>query len=104
MDLCHVKNAELSRHLKKWKGRVVLRGEYVKANAGYRAVSTEQGASAPQTTAAKFLDTSSKFLGRTGEASAVSEYTQVKMIDAPRLLTLPENECLENRIKISPRQ
>ena len=94
IDLCHQKNAELARHL-------MLQRENVKANAG-----TEQypRASAPQMAAAKFLEIISQFLGMTGEASAVSEYTQVKMIDAPRLLKLPENECPEKRINIPPRQ
>ena len=55
-DLCHLKNAELAKHLQKYKGRVVLRRGNVKDEEGCRAVRTE-GASAPQMAAAKFQDT-----------------------------------------------
>ena len=60
MDLCHLKNAELVKHLQKYKERVVLRRDNVQDEEGYRAVFTEQGASASQMGTAKFLDTISK--------------------------------------------
>ena len=63
MDLCHMKKAELAKHLQKYKGRVVLWGGNVKDEEGHRAVFTEQGASASQMAAAKFLDTISKLPG-----------------------------------------
>ena len=46
LDLCHLKNEE-----------------------GYRAVITEQGASASQMAAARFVDTISKLLDTAGEAT-----------------------------------
>ena len=105
MDLCHLKNAELAKHLQKYKGRVVLRGDNVKDEEGYRAVFAEQDASASQMAAAKFLDTISKLLGLAGETSdAVSAYTQVKMTEAPRLIRLPEEECPEIWIRMFPQQ
>ena len=52
MDICHLKNAELEAKHQKYKGRVVLRGDIVKDNAGSYAVFTEQGSSASQMTAA----------------------------------------------------
>ena len=86
MDLCHLKNAEFAKkkNIQKYKGRVVLRGDKVKDEEGYRIVLTEQGASASQMAAAKFFNTLSKLLGMAGEASdAVSEYTSVNMTEAP---------------------
>ena len=55
MDMCHLKNAELEAKHQKYKGRVVLRGVFVKDDSGSYAVVTEQGASASQMTAAKFM-------------------------------------------------
>ena len=45
MDLCHLTNAELAKDLQKYKERVVLWGDNVKDEEGYRAVCTGQGAS-----------------------------------------------------------
>ena len=84
MDICHLKNAELERKHKKYKGRVVLRGDIVKDDSGSYAVFTEQGSSASQMTAAKVMDIISRLPGCAGQAvDAVSAYTQVKMEDAP---------------------
>ena len=63
MDPCHLKNAELAKHLQEYKRQPVFRVDNVKDEGGYRAVFTEHGASASQTAAAKFLDTISKLLG-----------------------------------------
>ena len=61
------------------KGRVVLRGDIVKDDAGSYAVLTEQGSSASQMTAAKVMDIISRIPGCAGQAAdAVSAYTQVK--------------------------
>ena len=43
-------------NFKKYKGRVVLRGDIVKDDSGSYAVFTEQGSSASQMTAAKVMD------------------------------------------------
>ena len=69
MDLCNLKNAGLAKHLQKNKARVVLREDNVKDEEGYRAVFTEQGGSASQMAAAKFLDTISKLPSGAGESS-----------------------------------
>ena len=53
IDICHLKNAELEAKHQKYKGRVVLRGDFVKDDSGSSAVFTEQGSSASQMTAAK---------------------------------------------------
>ena len=55
MDICHLKNAELDTKHQKYKGRVVLRGDFVKDDSGSYAVFTEQGSSASQMTAAKVM-------------------------------------------------
>ena len=45
-------------------------------------------------TAAKVMDIISRLPGCAGQAAdAVSAYTQVKMEDAPTLLTIPKSEC-----------
>ena len=55
--------------------------------------------------AAELLNTISKFPDRAGEArDPVSAYSQVQMTEAPRWMTLPEEECLEIWTRISWRQ
>ena len=79
MDICHLKNAELETKHKKYKGRVVLRGDIVKDDSGSYAVFTEQHSSASQMTAAKVMDIISRLPGCAGQAAdAVSAYIQVK--------------------------
>ena len=86
MDICHLKNSELETKHKKYKGRVVLRGDVVKDDCGSYAVFTEQGSSASQMTAANVMDIISRLPGCSGQAAdAVSAFTQVKMEDAPKL-------------------
>ena len=101
MDICHLKNAELEAKHQKYKGRVVLRGDIVKDNSGSYAVFTEQGSSASQMTAAKIMDIISRLPGCDGQAAdAVSAYTQVKMEDAHKLLTIPKSECPDIWIRL----
>ena len=72
---------------KKYKGRVVLPGDFVKDDSGSYAVFTEQGSSASQMTAAKVMDIMSRLPGCAGQAAdAVSANTWVKMEDTPKLL------------------
>ena len=89
MDVCHLKNSELEPQFQKYKGRVVLRGDFVKDDSGSYAVFTEQGSSASQMTAAQITDIISRLPGCDGQAAdAVSAYTQVKMEDAHKLLKI----------------
>ena len=82
MDTCHLKNAELEAKHQKYKGRAVLRGDFVKDDSGSYAVFTEQGSSASQMTAAKVMDIISRLPGCAGQAPhAVSAYIQVKIED-----------------------
>ena len=79
MDICHLKNAELEARHQKYKGRVVLRGDFVKDDSGSYAVFTELGSSASQMTAAKVTDIISRLPGCAGQAAdAVSAKTQSK--------------------------
>ena len=72
---------------------MVFRGDTVKDESGFYAVFTEQGASASQMAAGKFLDTIARMPGMKGEASdAVSAYTQVYMAGASRFLKPSEKE------------
>ena len=101
MDMCHLKNAELEAKRQKYKGRVVLRGDFVEDNSGSYAVFTEQGSSASQMTAAGVMGVISRLPGCDGQAAdAVSAYTQVKMEDAHKLLKIPKSECPDIWIRL----
>ena len=64
----------------------MLRGDIVTYDSSSYAVSTEQGSSASQMTAAKVMDVIARLPDCDGQAAdAVSAYTQVKMEDAPKL-------------------
>ena len=77
MDICHLKNAELKATHRKYKGRVVFRGDIVKDDSGSYAVFAEQGSSASQMTAARIMDIISRLPGFDGQAAdAVSADTQ----------------------------
>ena len=79
MDIRHFKNSELEPQYQKYKGWVVLRGDIVKYDSGSYAVSTEQGSSASQMTAATVMDNMSRLTGCDGQAAdAVSAYTRLK--------------------------
>ena len=85
----------------KYKGRIVLRGDFVKDDSVSYAVFTEQGSSASQMTAAKVMDIISRLLGCAGQAAdAVSSYTQEKIEDAHKLLKIPKSECPDIRIRL----
>ena len=63
----------------------------MKDDSGACAVFAEQGSSASQMTAAKVMDVIARLLGCAGQvAAAVSDYTQVKMEDAPTSLKIPK--------------
>ena len=65
----------------------VLQGDTVKDDSGPKTVFTEQGSSASQMTAAKFMDVFARPPGCAGRAAgAVSANAQVQMEDAPELL------------------
>ena len=82
-------NAELAKHLKNYGASCAL-GEQRQRRKGHGAVFTEQGASASQMAAAKFLDTVSKLLDMAGERSdAISAYTQAQMT-GPQMVTYAE--------------
>ena len=66
----------------------------MKDDSGSYAVFTEQGSSASQMTAAKIMDIISRLPGCAGQsADAISAYTQEKMEDAHKLMTIPKSEC-----------
>ena len=56
MELCHEKHSELPPEQRKYKGRIVFRGDKVKDETGFYAVFSEQGTSASHLAAAKVLD------------------------------------------------
>ena len=99
MGLSHLKHAEFAEHLQTCKGRVVLRGDGAKDDAGGCAVFTE-GASASHDTAAKVL-----WMPGMSEVAdgAVSAYTQVKLSDAARLLKLLAQQFGSGFLKIVAR-
>ena len=66
----------------------------MKDDSGSHAVFTVQGSSTSQMTAAKVMDIIARLLDHSGQAAdAVSNYTQVRMKDTPKLLTIPKSEC-----------
>ena len=93
MTLCHEKHSELNTSLssrsdevtlakyeKKYKGRVVLRGDTVRDDTGHFAVFSEQGTSASLLAAAKFIDAIARFPGNDGsDSDAIGAYTQVPL-------------------------
>ena len=80
---------------------VALRGDIAKDDTGAYSVFTEQGSSASQMTAAKVVDVLARLPECAGHAAdAVSAYTQVKMEDAPRLLTIPKSKCPDFWIRL----
>ena len=101
MGICPLKNSELEPKIRKYKGRVVLRGDTVKDDSGSYAAFTEQGSSASQMTAAKVMDVIARLPGCAGPAAdAVSAHTQVKMEDAPSLLKTRKSECPDIWIRL----
>ena len=88
MELCHLKNSQMSKEHQKYKGRVVFRGDLVKVEDGSFAVFTEQGTSASHMAAAKVLDTIGNMPGNDAEdADAEGAYTQVFLEDFAYLLS-----------------
>ena len=101
MDHCHLKNSELEPQFQKYKGRVVLRGDFAQDHSGSYAVFAEQGSSASQMTAAKVMDIISRLPGCAGQAAdAVSAYTRVKLEDEPTLWKIPKSKCLDVWIRL----
>jgi len=101
MDLCHLKHAELEAIHQRYKGRVVFRGDQVKDETGSFAVFTEQGASASNIAASKFLDALSRMPGMSGEeADGVKAYTQCLFKDAAKLLGLKEDQFPKTYISL----
>jgi hypothetical protein len=102
MDLCHIKNSQLGKEFWTYKGRIVFRGDIVKDENGQYAVFTEQGASASNMAAAKFMDAIARMPGNDGEDSdAVGAYTQVRLSEAPSLLG-QKNIVTETWISLPP--
>ena len=91
MDTCHLKNAELEAKHQKYKGRVVLRGDFVKRRfIVLRSIHRTRIISITNDSS-KIMDIISRLPGCDGQAAdAVSVYTQVKMEDAPKLLKIPK--------------
>ena len=101
MDICHLKKCGVGTEVQKYKDRIVLRGDSVKDDSGSHAVFTEQGSSTSQMTAAKVMDIIARLLDHSGQAAdAVSVYTEVKMKDTPKLLTIPKSECPDMWIRL----
>ena len=94
MGLCHLKNSNLEQKFQKYKGR--RRTPRWCCGGRFRLLRsfTERGSSASHMTTAKVLDVIARLLGCAGQAAdAVSAYTQVKMVDAHKLLKFPNSEC-----------
>ena len=101
-DICHLKITEPESKFQKYKGRVVLRGDTVQRRlwslcslywTGPICVSKWQ--------AANVMDVIARLPDCDGQAADnISADTQVKMEDAPRLLTIPKSECPDIWIRL----
>ena len=92
MDLCHVKNSQLSKDQQSYKGRVVFRGDQVRDETGFFAVFSEQGTSAAHQAAAKFLDALARMPGNSGaDSDAVGAYTQAELGGVETWISLPRH-------------
>jgi hypothetical protein len=101
MDSCHEKHSELEAHLRKYKGRVVFRGDQVRDETGFYAVFSEQGTSASHQSGAKFVDAIARMPGCSGgDSDAVGAYTQCPLSDAAFLLE--DSGDLETWISLPP--
>ena len=87
---------------KKYKGRVVLRGDIVKDHSGSYAVFTEQGIFSISNDSREDHGYHLQIVpGCDGQAAdAVSAYTQVKMEDAYKLLKIPRSKCPDIWIRL----
>ena len=87
MQLCHIKNSELSAEMQSYKGRIVFRGDQVRDENGFYAVFSEQGTSASHMAGTKIINAIARMPGNCGEDSdAIAAYTQIPLSDAVRLL------------------
>ena len=91
MELRHNKNNEFEYLLpindRTYKGRVVIRGDKITNEEGFRAVFSEQGASASHQAAAKFLDAIGRAPGNVcQDADATSAYTQVILSELEKIV------------------
>ena len=83
----HEKHSELPKADRKYKGRVVFRGDTVKDIDGYYAVFSEQGTSSSHMAATKFIDAIARMPGMDGEDSdAMSAHTQVELKNVSKFL------------------
>ena len=100
-SLCHEKLSELPLHSRKYKGRVVFRGDIVKDEDGWYAVFSEQGTSSSHMAATKFMDVLARCLGNDGEDSdAVAAYTQVKIDEDLTYLLGKGNKFVDTWVSI----
>ena len=82
MDLCFEKHSEQAIENRKYKGRVVFRGDQVKDQENTLALFSEQTSSSSHMSSAKLLDAMARMPGFSGEdADAVGAYTQVVLAD-----------------------
>jgi hypothetical protein len=82
MGLCSEKNSELPAAMRRYKGRLVLRGDQVKDEDGFYAVFSEQETSASNMATRRFMDALARVPGNDGENSdAAGAYTQVVLKD-----------------------
>ena len=102
MDFMSPQKLRLDKKFRKYKGRVVPRGDVVKGDSGWHAVFTEQGSSASHMTAAKALDVIYR-LPCAGQASdAVSAYAQVKNERRAKVIGITKTRMPNNWLTIPP--
>ena len=92
-QLCHEKHSELCAEKRKYKGRVVFRGDAVKNEDGLAAVFNEQGSSACLISGIKVLDAVARLPGNDGqERDGQQAYIQAKLGGNPTYVHLPRDQ------------
>ena len=92
-QLVHEKHSELDESKRKFKARVVFRGDAVKNEDGLQAVFSEQGSSACLISGVKVLDAVARLPGNSGEErDGQQAYIQAPLGGNPTYVFLPKDQ------------
>ena len=92
-QICHEKHSELEASKRKYKARVVFRGDQVKNEEGLQAVFQEQSSSACLISGIKTLDIVARLPGNDGqERDGQQAYIQAQLGGAPTYVHLPPDQ------------
>ena len=104
LALCNLKHSKLAAHPQTYSGESCSVGDNVNDDRGHRSVFAEQGASASQMAAGRFLDTISRLLAR--QAKPTTRYQCIRRYKCQKHQThaLSEKECTTGVDKTTSRR